>query len=192
MQRFFWNLKDPNFCPKAIASSILPYGIRFSNLNLHLSLSVINRRPHLQITGEYSFSTSSHRTFSLSEKGQKEVFKITLGTRLRRFGIFTGISNTSLCWICWAKTRINVGVYLGLLHIWRPLWKEEQGCELSQNWDVNGGRGWWVRESSGRPIFAFVFLVKKNWTCTMTRHVEPSNILFFLCLCAYVYKYINI
>ena len=186
MQRFFWNLKNPNFCPKAIPSSILPYRIRFSNLNLHLSLSIINRRPHLQITGEYSFSTSSQHTFSLSEKGQKEVFKITLGTRLKLFGFFTGISNTSLCWIYSAKTRINVGVYLGVLHIWRQLWKEGRGCELSQNWDVNRSRGWWVRECFGRPIFAFVFFSKKKLDLhhDQTCWTKQYTIFFvFVCIC---------
>ena len=57
LPRFFWKLKGPNFSSKALPSFILPYGIRFSNFNLYWGLSVINRRPHLQITGGYSFST---------------------------------------------------------------------------------------------------------------------------------------
>ena len=57
LPRFFWKLKGSNFSSKALPSFILPYGIRFSNFNLYWGLSVINRRPHLQITGGYSFST---------------------------------------------------------------------------------------------------------------------------------------
>ena len=82
-----------------------------------------------------------------------------MGTRLRLFGFFTGISNILLCWIYWAKTGINV-VYLGVIHIWRQFWTEGRGCRLSKKWDANGSRGWWVSECSGRPIVSLVFFRK--------------------------------
>ena len=43
--------------------------------------------------------------------------------------------------------------------------------------DVIGRRGWGVSECSGRHFF--LFFIKENWICAMTRyHAEPNiNIL---------------
>ena len=36
--------------------------------------------------------------------------------------------------------------------------------------------GWRVSKCSGRPVF--IFFIKENWICAMTRHhAEPNNIL---------------
>ena len=60
---------------------------------------------------------------------------------------------------------------LGVIHIWRPLWGE-----LRQKWDVNRRSRVGVSECSGRPTF--IFFIKENWICAMTRHAEPDiNIL---------------
>ena len=47
--------------------------------------------------------------------------------------------------------------------------EDDKNEMLSEVW----GRG--VSECSGRPIF--IFFIKENWISSMTRHVEPNNIL---------------
>ena len=58
---------------------------------------------------------------------------------------------------------------LGVIHIWRPLWGE-----LRQKWDVNRRSRVGVSECSGRPTF--IFFIKENWICAMTRHHAKPNI----------------
>ena len=41
--------------------------------------------------------------------------------------------------------------------------------------------GWGVTEFSGRPTF--IFLIKENWTCVMTRHYAEPNINSLSNLC---------
>ena len=54
---------------------------------------------------------------------------------------------------------------------------QEEGWWIRQKWDVIGGSGVGVSECSGCPMF--IFFIKENWMCAMTRyHVEPNiNIL---------------
>ena len=40
--------------------------------------------------------------------------------------------------------------------------------------DVRGWGGGWVSKCYGRPVF--LFLVKENWICAMTRHHAEPNI----------------
>ena len=50
--------------------------------------------------------------------------------------------------------------------------------EVRQKWDVIGRRGWGCSECSGRPIF--IFFIKEDWICAMTKHHAESNINILL------------
>ena len=74
--------------------------------------------------------------------------------------------------------------YINLLRMWYTYdvhfdggWRVERGGGR-QKWDVIGCRGWRVSECSGRPIF--VFFIKENWICAMTRHHAEPNINILL------------
>ena len=58
-----------------------------------------------------------------------------------------------------------------VIYLWPPLWL------VRQKWDVIGCRGWVVSECAGCPNF--IFFIRENCICAMTRHhVEPNiNIL---------------
>ena len=40
--------------------------------------------------------------------------------------------------------------------------------------------GWGVRECSGSPVF--IFFIKENWICAVTRHHAESNIYIIIAL----------
>ena len=63
----------------------------------------------------------------------------------------------------------------GDTHMTSTLRGMAMGVGERQKWDVIGRRGWGFSECSGRPIF--IFFIKENWISSMTRHVEPNNIL---------------
>ena len=65
-------------------------------------------------------------------------------------------------------------VELRVTHRWLPL----RGGVGRQKRDIIGRRGWGVSKYSGRPIF--IFLIKKNWICAMTRNQAGPNINILL------------
>ena len=52
------------------------------------------------------------------------------------------------------------------------------GGGIKKKLDVIGLRGMGISECSGRPIF--IFFVKENWICAMTRHYTEPNINILL------------
>ena len=66
---------------------------------------------------------------------------------------------------------------LGVVHTWGPLWRGwgKGGWGVRKKWDAIGRKGWGVSECSGRPLF--IFFIKENWICALTRHHAEPNIL---------------
>ena len=56
------------------------------------------------------------------------------------------------------------------MHIWRPLWG---WGGVRKNWDVIGRRRVGCSECSGRPYF--IFFIKENCICVVTRYQEEPN-----------------
>ena len=59
-----------------------------------------------------------------------------------------------------------------MIHIWRPLWRGCSGYGKNEMLSDVGACG--VSECSGCSIF--VFFIKENWICAMTRHHAEPNI----------------
>ena len=73
-----------------------------------------------------------------------------------------------------AKERTIYDLLWSDTHITSTL-RGERGEGVWQKWEVIGWRGWGVSKCSRHLIF--IFFIKENWICAITRHhAEPNNI----------------